>query len=83
MIMVWCLPLLRDGGDFNFKKHKFIGGEAIFLFILWEGTSIYGVVIMVTKRWGRQVSVFFFFKKKIFLGTHSKKIQFLLFSFRD
>lgn len=59
MIMVWCLPLLRDGGDFNFKKDKFIGGEAIFLFILWEGTSIYVVVIMVTKSWGRQVSVFF------------------------
>lgn len=59
MIMVWCLPLLRDGGGFNFKKDKFIGGEAIFLFILWEGTSIYVVVIMVTKSWGRQVSVFF------------------------
>ena len=43
MIMVWCLPLLRDGGDFNFKKHKFIGGGGdILVYSMGRHVHIWG-----------------------------------------
>ena len=72
--MVWCPPSLRDGGILILKSSNHWGKR---FFHHMGGKSIWGTVIMVTKREGtNQVKTSIILQNFLFQGKETFKVTF-------